>query len=260
MTGAGAPDREHGGAGGRAGGRAVGRAVGRVGTSFSGFGPDLVALYEGLAADNGRAYWQAHRRVYEEQVRGPLEALAADLAPVFGEVKVFRPNRDVRFSPDKRPYQEHAAMVVSAAAGTALYFQVSAEELLVAAGLYAPTPDQLQRFRRAVDAGPPAAELDRVVAGAEQEAGLRLSAGDPLKTAPRGYPRDHPRIDLLRLRSLTVGRSWEPARWWQTSAVRDRVVAAWTAAGPLNAWCDRHVGPPDHPRERAADRGGRRGR
>lgn len=90
-----------------------------VGTSFAGFGPDLVELYEGLAADNSRGYWQTHKQVYDTQVRGPLEALAADLAPVFGDAKIFRPNRDVRFSPDKRPYQEHASMAVSPGSGTA---------------------------------------------------------------------------------------------------------------------------------------------
>lgn len=95
-----------------------------------------------------------------------------------------------------------------------------------------------------MDAGPAAVELDRVIAEAG-EAGLQLSEGDPVKTAPRGYPRDHPRIDLLRRRSLTVGRSFEPARWWHTSELRDVVVDAWSAAGQFNAWCARHAGPTD---------------
>ncbi|SEQ80112.1 TIGR02453 family protein [Microlunatus flavus] len=225
----------------------------KAGAAFTGFGPDLVDFFEGLAADNSRTYWQAHRQAYEAGVRAPLEALAADLAPRFGEVKVFRPHRDVRFSADKRPYSEHASLAVAAEGGTALYLQISADELLLAAGLYAPTPDQLRRFRRAVDAGLPAVELDAVVVEAER-GGLHLADGDPVKTAPRGYRRDHPRIDLLRRRSLTVGRSWEPSGWWSTSRLRDVVVETWTAALPLNDWCARHVGPPEHPEPRPGRR------
>ena len=227
---------------------------GRLGSRFDGFGPDLVAFYEGLAADNSRAWWQAHKHVYAAQVRAPLEALAEDLAPAFGEPKVFRPHRDVRFSNDKRPYNEHASLAIMAGAGTALYLQVSSEELLVAAGLYSPSPDQLARFRRAVDAGVPADELDRVVAEAERHGGLSLGDGDLLKTAPRGFARDHPRIDLLRRRSLTLGRTWEPARWWSTAELRDTVAAAWAAAAPLNDWCARHVGPADEGADRRPGR------
>lgn len=223
----------------------------RLGTSFTGFGADLVAFYEGLATDNNRGWWQAHKHVYDTQVRGPLEALADDLAPVFGEAKIFRPHRDVRFSNDKRPYTEHASLAVAPGSGTALYLQVSSEELLVAAGLYSPSPGQLARYRRAVDAEIPAVELDRLVAVAGRHGGLHLADGSPLKTAPRGYPRDHPRIDLLRRRSLTLGRTWEPAAWWSTAKLRHTVAAAWTAMAPLNDWCARHVGPPEED-ERAA--------
>lgn len=213
-----------------------------LGTSFTGFGPDLVTFYEGLAADNSRSWWQAHKDVYDTQVRAPLEALADDLAPRFGEPKIFRPHRDVRFSADKRPYNEHASIAVIASAGTALYLQISAEELLVAAGLYSPSAPQLARYRRAVDAGVPAVELDRIVTEAGRQ-GLHLSDGAPLKTAPRGFSRDHPRLDLLRRRSLTLGRTWEPAAWWSTTQLRDTAADAWTAAAPLNNWCARHVGP-----------------
>lgn len=160
--------------------------------AFTGFGPDLSAFYEGLAADNSRAYFQAHRSTYDDQVRGPLEALAADLEEEFGAAKVFRPQRDVRFSADKRPYADHASLAVSGPGGTALYLSVNADQLLLAGGMYTAAPDQLARFRRAVDAGPAAVELDRIVAAAEERAGLLLSDGDPVKTAPRGWARTTP--------------------------------------------------------------------
>lgn len=79
--------------------------------AFTGFGPDLAAFYRGLAADNSKAYWAAHKADYDTQVRGPLELLLGELADEFGEAKVFRPNRDIRFSADKSPYKTSQAPI-----------------------------------------------------------------------------------------------------------------------------------------------------
>jgi uncharacterized protein (DUF2461 family) len=64
--------------------------------TFAGFGEMVVDFYEGLEADNTKAYWSDQRAVYDEQVRAPMLALLADLEPEFGAGKVFRPYRDVR--------------------------------------------------------------------------------------------------------------------------------------------------------------------
>ncbi len=213
-------------------------------STFTGFGDGLVGFYEGLAVDNSRTYWQAHKNVYDTQVRGPLEALAAVLEVDFGPAKVFRPNRDVRFSADKRPYAEQASMAVQGPAGSALYLALDRDCLLLGAGIYAPSADQLERFRRAVGTGPAAVELDQVLASATST-GLHLADGDPVKTAPRGWPRDHPRIDLLRRRRLTLTVEHEPAPWWHTPHALTVVRDAWVAATPFLHWCDRHVGPPN---------------
>jgi len=97
----------------------------RIG-AFEGFGERALDFYEGLAADNSRSYWQDNQDVYSEHVAGPLQALAAELAVEFGQPKIFRPYRDLRFSADKRPYQEHASMSVSRDDGGGLYFALSA--------------------------------------------------------------------------------------------------------------------------------------
>src|SRR4051794_41922016 len=81
--------------------------------TFEGFGDRALDFYEGLAADNSRTYWKAHEDVYREHVAEPLQALATELTPEFGEPKIFRPHRDLRFSADKRPYTEHASLGVS---------------------------------------------------------------------------------------------------------------------------------------------------
>ena len=74
---------------------------------FRGWPAEALEFYEGLEADNSKAYWTAHKDVYETVVLSPMKAIAAELAPEFGDGKVFRPNRDVRFSTDKSPYKTH---------------------------------------------------------------------------------------------------------------------------------------------------------
>ena len=207
---------------------------------FQGFGPDAIAFYEGLSVDNSRAYWQAHRSVYERDVAGPLHALAAELADEFGEAKGFRPYRDVRFSADKRPYKENAAMAVED--GAALYVSLSLEGLFVAGGLYQPSRDQLERFRALQDDDSVAADLDRVLADVATR-GYPLGEGDPVRTAPRGYRKDHPRIDLLRRRTLTVAAQHEPGPWVHTHECLDLVREGWRTCRAWNTWLARHVGP-----------------
>jgi len=68
---------------------------------FHGWTDAVLDFYEGLEVDNSRAYWQSHKKVYDEEVRGPMEALLAELCDEFGDAKMFRPHRDIRFSADK---------------------------------------------------------------------------------------------------------------------------------------------------------------
>ena len=80
-----------------------------------------------------------------------------------------------------------------------------------------------------------------------EKLGYDVSAHDTLKTAPRGFSKDHPRAPLLRRKGLIAGRAFEPARWLHTRTARDRVVKVWTDAGPLCNWLDDHVGPSHEP-------------
>jgi uncharacterized protein (TIGR02453 family) len=208
---------------------------------FAGFGPDALTFYEGLAVDNSKAYWQAHKDVYERDVAGPLRALAEELEDEFGPAKVFRPYRDVRFSADKRPYKENAALVVEERG--ALYLSLSLEGLFVAAGYYQPSRDQLERFRALQDDEKVTAELDRLLSRLAKR-GYPLGEGDPVRTAPRGYRQDHPRIDFLRRRSLTVSALHEPEEWLHSRGCLDVVRDGWRACREWNSWLQRHVGPP----------------
>lgn len=215
---------------------------------FTGFPPEALTFFEGLEADNSKPYWQANKPRYEQAVRGPLLALLGELAPEYGDFHTFRPHKDVRFSKDKTPYKTNTGSVAEGEGGTTYYVQFSAAGLTVGSGYYAMAADQLDRFRRAVDDDHRGTEV-AALGAALVRAGYTLGAINELKTAPRGYPKDHPRIELLRRKGLIAMRSFAPAPWLHTRRAKDRVVQAWRDAAPLSAWLDTHVGPSELPPE-----------
>jgi uncharacterized protein (TIGR02453 family) len=212
--------------------------------SFDGWPLEAIAFYTGLEADNSKAYWTAHKAVFEAAVRAPMEALVADLEPSYGAARIMRPYRDVRFSADKSPYRTALGAMLGDA-----YVQISARGLGVGSGYYHLMADQLDRYRAAVDADESGAELAHAVAGI-RSAGVDVSGTEPLKTAPRGYPADHPRIELLRYKGIVAWRQWPVEPWLSTPAARDRVVEVLEIAAPLRAWLATQVGPTTEPPRR----------
>lgn len=212
---------------------------------FEGFGDGAVEFYEGLLADNSKAYWADNKELYAEHVRAPMEALLAELEPEFGpgfgKGKVFRPFRDVRFSHDKSPYKTHCGAVIEQGrGGGAYYVEVGPEGMRVAGGCYHTESDQLARFRTAVDTEIHGEELRRLL-DALTERGWEI-AGTALATRPRGFAPDHPRLDLLRHKSLYATRTWEPDDALHDRECLTRVRESWEAVRELNQWCADHIG------------------
>jgi uncharacterized protein (TIGR02453 family) len=215
-----------------------------VTTGFDGFGPGVFDWFAGLERDNSKAYFTATREHYETEVRGALVAMLAELGQTFGgEARVFRQQRDVRFSPDKSPYKTRTYGVLQGGPGSGggLYAELSSRGLYAGTGYHQLARDQLQRFREALDDERTGPALAATVAAA-QAAGLEV-VGQSLRTAPRGYARDHPLIELLRHRALIAGRRLGDATGIDRDAALSHVAGTWNAAGPLNAWLDEHVGP-----------------
>jgi uncharacterized protein (TIGR02453 family) len=227
--------------------------------SFEGFRPEAFSWFAGLEADNSRRYFTAHRDTYDVAVRGALEAMLEELADELGgRVKMFRQNRDVRFSADKSPYKTttYGLIVDRPDSLAALYAQLSSAGLFAGTGYYALSADQLARMRDAIadDATGPA--LEEAIATA-RDAGQE-TFGEALKTAPRGYARDHPRVHLLRHKSMIAGSRLEPGpAGIARAAALEHARSAWGACAALNGWLDANVGASELD---AAPRHGRGGR
>ncbi|MFC6014130.1 DUF2461 domain-containing protein [Nocardia lasii] len=202
--------------------------------AFTGFPLAGLDFYEDLEADNSKAFWHARKHLYDESVRAPMVALTAELTDEFGPAKIFRPYRDVRFSADKLPYKTHQGAVVAVAPGVGWYVQIGAAGLFVAGGCFRPSPAALAVIRATIDDEVRGAELERILAGTGA-AGYTLG-DDKLETKPKGYAIDHPRIDLLRYKSLTVHREFGAPDWLSTPAAATRIRTAWNDLRPLVEW------------------------
>ncbi|HUW15434.1 MAG TPA: DUF2461 domain-containing protein [Actinomycetes bacterium] len=209
--------------------------------TFQGFSDEALEFYERLATDNSRTFWQEHRPDYLRLVREPMTALMTALEPEFGPGTIYRPHRDVRFSADKSPIKDHQGGFVSLPDGTGWYVQISSAGLMVAGGMYDPRPDQLARYRAAVDDTRRGRQLE-AIASALAEADLAFGS-DLLKTRPRGFPADHARLGLLRIRRPVAWGELGAPDWLATPAAFEHVVTAWRQLAPLNRWLGRAVGP-----------------
>jgi uncharacterized protein (TIGR02453 family) len=224
------------------------RGTARAGGAFRGFPPEAITFYEGLAADNSKAYWEANRDIYAAAVREPMEALVGEVDERFRPLRLFRPHRDVRFSKDKSPYKLGCGAYGEREGGAGYYVHLDAEGLLAGTGMYGMAADQLARFRAAVDDPVTGEELVGLLRPLERR-GFRAFAQGALKTAPRGFPKDHPRVDLLRLKGLALSRHLGTGAWLHTAKARQRVEEAWAAGDEMNAWLERNVGPSELPPE-----------
>lgn len=175
---------------------------------------EIIQFLKDISENNNREWFQEHKSVYQkthDQFRLFIQDLRSALM-TFDEIektKVYRFYRDLRFSKDKTPYKTHYAAHFTRKGKFrrgGFYFQVSAQEAMVAGGFWNPHRDDLSYIREGI-----IAEADLLRKVVESEEVIRrfggISGGE-LKTAPRGYDRDHPDIDLLRKKQFLLLRSY----------------------------------------------------
>jgi uncharacterized protein (TIGR02453 family) len=209
--------------------------------AFHGWPEEALDFYDGLEVDNSRTYWEAHKDLYETCVLEPMAELMAELEPVHGQTKIYRPYRDLRFSKDKSPYKT----AIGAHVGEG-YVQLSAAGLAAARGMYVMAPDQLDRYRAAVAADRTGAALEDIIADLRKH-DIDAHGRESLKSAPRGYSADHPRIELLRHKGLIAWKEWPAEPWLATAAAKQVIVDFLVSTEPLGDWLAQNVGPSDAP-------------
>jgi len=178
----------------------------------------ILTFLRGLRGNNNRPWFEAHRAQYQEaraQFEDYVSALIAGLArtqPLGGLSArdcVFRLNRDLRFTKDKTPYKRYMSAYIAPGGRKSrrLGYYVHIEpghRSMIAGGLHEPEPDQIALWRQSIDRNP--APFKKIVGTRAFKEYFGQVEGQKLKTVPRGYPKDHPELELLRLKQVTVSR------------------------------------------------------
>ena len=191
-----------------------------------------------ISLNNSREAFLNLKPQYEESVKLPFVELLTGLSAKFGGTpKVFRPNRDIRFSADKRPYKTNISGFLDGAEFS-YYLDLSMDGMMAATGYYQMAKDQLDRYRTALtsDMGEELGEELRSIIAKTN------ASGEGLKTVPRGIPKDHVNADLLRFTSITCSSILIPERVIDSS-VQDFAAQLWNQSADLNRWLFTHVGP-----------------
>ena len=203
-------------------------------SEFRAWSEDFQRFFVGLQLDNSKRYFEANRKLYEQQVREPMAALLSSLELEFGPSKLSRPNRDIRFSKDKSPYKLNIY-----GHGGGGYVSLDAKGLVAAGGRYEMPPAALGKFREAAAKDGSGRELEGIVAGLEKK-GYEIG-GQELKRVPSPYPQDHPRARFLKHKYVIYWKNHGLQPWLGTAKARDRVAAAWQDGDELEAWFRKHV-------------------
>jgi len=224
-------------------------------SDFAGFPRAGLEFLTSLAEHNDKEWFEAHRAAWDEQVIPALSALGAGLkqrlenmlpqlqfVPRAGQ-SLFRPNRDVRFSRDKRPYETHAAALLWEGAdkqlAPSIYLQISPHEVLIRGGLALFEEAQLDRFRKRVLAEETGDALSSILSAAKKE-GLKLE-GEKTNKPPRGFAADHPRAELSKHKGLTLASTKKGDDWLTTPDLLDAAEETARAYAPLHAWLCAYV-------------------
>ncbi|MGO4956677.1 DUF2461 domain-containing protein [Luteococcus sp. Sow4_B9] len=211
--------------------------------AFTGIPLEAVDFYRQLEVNNNREWWLAHKDDYDRLVRTPMLALAEQVGPAFGETKVFRPYRQVRFSNDKTPYKAHQGLYAHSHTHAGWYFQVDSTGFHLAGGNYFMDGPQLARYREAVQNDATGVQLQEITA--ELESAGYLIDGDRLATRPRGVAPDAPRLELLRHKTISARLDLGQPAWMATAEAAEYLNDGWDELRDLMAWLTQYVGNSD---------------
>jgi uncharacterized protein (TIGR02453 family) len=201
---------------------------------FSGFPSEAFTFFAQLAKNNNRDWFVAHKDVYERACREPMKALMAAIDPPFGAGWLSRINNDMRFNRDRAPYKTRIEAGVKGH-----YVSVGAQGMYVGTGMYKPEPAALRQLREAIAADASGRKLQTIVTALRRK-GYTVSTHEASVTPPRGYKADHPRIELLKMKDIHAGRTFEPASLSSPKALT-HVKKAMADLKPFSEWLKTYV-------------------
>lgn len=214
--------------------------------SFHGFNKEIFQFLQGLEAQNTKSYWSEHQAFWQGAVRPAIQALMVELEPFFGTLRMYRPNRDIRFSNDKTPYKTWVGITTQGTGrgGIGLFFAIEPRGMRFSAGAGAFAADQVKEYRRALDNPVAGNEFERIKKTIEK-AGYQVTSGrnPQLIRMPRGYDEQHPRAEFLKWRGVVMRQRSHLEEWVYTPSLVDRVVEVWSQGLPLVEWIQANVGP-----------------
>ncbi len=208
---------------------------------FHGFPVAALDFYDDLEVDNTKSFWTAHKHVYDEAVRAPMVALADALAPEFApdgrSARSTGPTATSGSPRTRRRTRTTRARSWRWRESTGWYVEISPRGVRVSGGFYWADGERMAAIRAAIDDDRTGPALKRLLTKLRKQ-GFEIH-GEQLKTRPRGYDADHPRIDLLRHKQLMATRSYGFEKVIHTPGLLTVVRDDWRATRPLVTWLQR---------------------
>lgn len=214
---------------------------------------NTITFLRDLRANNNRGWFEQNRKRYDT-ARANYADFVTDLIIGFSPVEdlgtvtaddcMYRIYRDVRFSPDKTPYKTNMGAVIGKSGrktvGRSYYIQIGPEgESFIAAGLYAPSKEELARMRSAIADN--SSRLRKILNKRDFKHYFHGLEGEQLKTAPQGYSKDHPDIDLLRYKQFLASAPLSEEQVLSPD-LTDFVVGGFKALKPLETYIHEVLG------------------
>ena len=214
---------------------------------------ESLQFLDDLKKNNNRDWFQENKKRYEifkkdyhQLVSDFLDAMKPlDPSLELLEVKncTFRINRDIRFSKDKSPYKAHLGVWLSG--GTkglnraGYYVHIEKGASFIAGGFYSPESDDLKKVRKEIAFFYDDLEAILKDKNFKKEFGsLDVNESNSLKNPPRGYEKDHPAIDFLKLKSFTATQKYDISEVTQKDFVA-KMSKKLIALKPLNEFINR---------------------
>lgn len=205
---------------------------------FIGMPKDTLTFLRALKKNNNREWFEKNKERFESSVKDPFYSLLHDVSEqlknfdqgihIDPKRSIYRIYRDMRFSKDKTPYKTWIAASFTFQSGDrktspGYYMHIAATEIIIGGGSWMPSSDQLKNIRYAISEHPD--ELRRILSENKFKKMFGALEGESMKTVPKGFDKDHPAADLLKMRQFLCSITREPEESLEKKFLKTAVEA-----------------------------------